>query len=152
MRSRRRRDVEADLVEFRRDDSAYDAPAHRRQLYRWRGEDDYSPSRRSLPPPFVKSDDYDVLVSPFIPEAPSQASGFRPAAPLATPLQGSRPVVSYGPSRQTLRSLLRPTFSGTDNPCHGRKVRREVMFAAGLGGRRLGTKRVRRTSDSERSC
>lgn len=152
-RSSRRRSAQFhdDLRQFRRDDSAFDEPTFRRQ-YQWPGEDIVVSSRRSLPRPFVKSVDYET--DGFI--APPEVS---PVSPLAGVPRGAgggvsaRPVrVSHGPSGLSLMSLLRGYFRGSDNPCVQRSQRREVIFAMGAGGRRLGTKKVRRTLDSERSC
>lgn len=151
-RRRSRRGVpDQDLEAFRRDDSVYSEPV-RRQSYTWSGEGIVQPSSRRLPRPFVKSVDYEPATDYLTPvgmvQEPDGAFALRPATPLAP----SFVRVSYGPSRQSLRSLLRPTFVGEDNPCASRARRREVIFATGKGGRKLGTKKVRRTSDSERSC
>lgn len=142
----RRRD---DLAEFRRDDSVSSAPV-RRQLFTWRGDEGDTFSSGTLPPPFVKSVDY----VPVQDERPQVGPFVHESVPIPgwEPWGSPRVLPTRGASRSTLVSVLRPTFGGSDNPCAARARRREVIFAIGAGGRRLGTKKVRRTPDSERSC
>lgn len=148
--ARRRALPDADLRAFRADDSVSFGPS-RRSVFTWRGEDSFYSSSRRLPPPFVKSVDYGTLPD-VVPAPPLVPAGpvWSPSA--YVPLSRAPVQVSHGRGMGTLSSRMRPVFVGSRNPCQGRAARREVMFAIGAGGKRLGTKRVRRTADSERSC
>lgn len=73
-------------------------------------------------------------------------------------LLGASPVVRVGPSPRPLQAfrgfnVLRFPAPGKVLACVRRRMRREVMFAKQIAGRRgLGTGGVRRTADSAWSC
>lgn len=74
----------------------------------------------------------------------------------------TRPFYSMGGSVSRIHTSIRKgkklhaqqhfTFPEYSSPCVRRKTRKEVIFAKGYGGRKLNTRRVRRTASSQFKC
>lgn len=122
-----------------------------------RGRDVRIIARRSLPRQF----NYAWPDSPLL--RPTSLSDFdgrrshlrRPSylfPPSFTIYGAQAPQTVSFPRRNSL--LIQPRYTRPEitNPCIRRKVRREVIFATGRGGRKLNTRRVRRNAASAYSC
>jgi len=80
----------------------------------------------------------------FIRSRRPQMTIFGTTSPVRTTVRTKRNRRLYHVNR-----FVRPSITA---PCVRRKKRREVIFASGRGGRKLGTRRVRRNASSSISC